>query len=109
MEIKFIISVNYSFNVMQVTAMSTWQVLLIYIYVVMSKYWSLTVLYDFVCMCLRVCVCVCVCARVCVCVCVSVCVMSNQSTSKETHYVSDLSKLNALLHETNSKILLVLR
>ena len=77
--------------------------LLIYIYVGMSKYWSLTVLCDFVCMCLRVCV------RVCVCVCVCVCVMSNQSTSKETHYVSDLSKLNALLHETQSKILLVLR
>ena len=69
-EIKFIISVNYSFNVMQITAMSTWQVLLIYIYVGMSKYWSLTVLCDFVCMCLRVCACV----RVCVCVCVCVCV-----------------------------------
>ena len=61
--------------------------------------------YVFACVC--ACVCMCVCVRVCVCVCV--CVMSNQSTSKETHYVSDLSKLNALLHETQSKILLVLR
>ena len=57
--------------------------------------------YVFACVCVRVCV--------CVCVCMCVCVMSNQSTSKETHYVSDLSKLNALLHETQSKILLVLR
>ena len=31
--------------------------------------------------------------------CVFVCVISNQSTSKKTHYVSDLSKLDALLHK----------
>ena len=35
---------------------------------------------------------------VCVCLCVLVCVIPNQSTSKKPHYVSDLSKLYALLH-----------
>ena len=39
------------------------------------------------------------CVSPCVC-CVSVCVISNQSTSKKPHYVSDLSKLDALLHKT---------
>ena len=34
-------------------------------------------------------VCLCICVYMCVCV----CVRSNQSTSKKTHYVSDLSKL----------------
>ena len=29
---------------------------------------------------------------------VCVCVISNQSTSKKPHFVSDLSKLDALLH-----------
>ena len=40
--------------------------------------------------------------------CVYMCVMSNQSTSKKPH-VSGLSKLDALLHKTHSKVLLVLR
>ena len=31
--------------------------------------------------------------------CVCVCEISNQSTSKKPHYVSDLSKLDALLHK----------
>ena len=37
------------------------------------------------------------------------CVISNQSTSKKPHCVSDFSKLDVLLHETHIKILLVLR
>ena len=41
--------------------------------------------------------------------CVYACVISNQSTSKKPHYVSDLSKLDALLHKTCSKVDLVLR
>ena len=40
------------------------------------------------------CLCVFVCVCVCVCVCVFVYVVSNQSTSKKQHYVSDLSKLD---------------
>ena len=44
------------------------------------------------------------------CVCVFVCVISNQSTSKKSHCVSDLSsKLDALLHKTQTKVFLVLR
>ena len=43
------------------------------------------------------------------CVCVFVCVISNQNTSKKPHYVSDLSKLDALLHKTQTNVLLVLR
>ena len=42
-------------------------------------------------------------------VCVCVCVISNQNTSKKPHYVSDLSKLDVLLHETYIKVLLELR
>ena len=41
--------------------------------------------------------------------CVFVRVISNESTSKKPHYVSDLSKLGSLLHKTHMKILLVLR
>ena len=49
---------------------------------------------------------VCLCVCVCVCVlCVCVCVRSNQSTSKNPHYASDLSKLDALLHKTCIKVL----
>ena len=40
--------------------------------------------------------------------CVCVCVKSNQSISKITHYVSDLSKLDTLFYKTNIKVLLVL-
>ena len=43
------------------------------------------------------------------CVFVFVCVISNQSTSKKPHYLADLSKLDALLHKTHIKFLLVLR
>ena len=42
----------------------------------------------------------CVCLHVCLCV----CVISNQTTSKKLH-VSDLSKLDALLHKTRIKVL----
>ena len=43
--------------------------------------------------------------------CVFVRVVSNQSNSKKTHYVSDLSKINAFKHkiQAHSKVLLVLR
>ena len=42
----------------------------------------------------------CVCVRVRVRVRVRVCVISNQNTSKKPHYMSDLSKFDALLHKT---------
>ena len=45
----------------------------------------------------------------CVCVCVCVCVISNQSISKKSHYVSDLSKVDALLRKIHIKVLLVIR
>ena len=51
----------------------------------------------------------CLCVHVCVCVCVCVCVISIQSTSKKPQYVPGLNKLDALLHKTYSKVLLVLR
>ena len=41
--------------------------------------------------------------------CVCVCVISNQSTSKKPHYVSDLSRFDALFHKTYIKVLLLLR
>ena len=41
--------------------------------------------------------------------CVYVCEISSQSTSKKPHYVSDLSKLVALLLKTHSKVLQVLK
>ena len=44
-----------------------------------------------------------------VCLCLCVCVISNQSTSKKLHYVSDLGKLDTLLNKTQSKVLLVQR
>ena len=37
------------------------------------------------------------------------CVISNQSASKKPHCMSDLSKLDTLLHKTHIKALLVLR
>ena len=49
-----------------------------------------------------------VCLCVCVCVCVRACVISNQSTSKKPH-LSDLSKLDALLHKIHIKVFLLLR
>ena len=62
-----------------------------------SVYWPLSVLCVFMCLCVSV--------YVCVCVCVCVCARSNQSTSKKPHHVSELSKLNALLHKTCIKVL----
>ena len=44
----------------------------------------------------------------CVDLCVYVCVISNESTSKRPHYVSDLSKFDAMFHKTHVKVLLVL-
>ena len=55
-----------------------------YLYIVVLVYWPLSVL------------------------CVFVCVMSNQSTSKKPHYLSNLSKLNNL-YKTHIKFLLVLK
>ena len=46
-------------------------------------------------------------SELCVIVCV-VCVISNQITSRILYYVPDLSKLDTLLHNAHSKILLVL-
>ena len=43
-----------------------------------------------------------------VCLCVYEREISNQSASKKLHYMSDLSKLDALLHKICSKVLLVL-
>ena len=45
----------------------------------------------------------------CVSLCVCVCVMSNQSTSKKPHYVSGVSKFDALLHRTYINVVLLLR
>ena len=52
-----------------------------------------------------------VCLRVCVYVCVCSCekdILNQQSTSNKPH-VSDLSKLDALLQKTHSKVVLVLQ
>ena len=65
-------SVNYSIIVIQIAAVSTGQVVLIYIDMDVSIYWHRSVLSVFVCMC------------------VLMCVISNQSTSKVPH-VSDLN------------------
>ena len=54
------------------------------------------------------CGCISVLAHECT-VCVFVCVISNQSTSKKLHHVSDISRLDALLHKTHIKVLLALR
>ena len=43
------------------------------------------------------------------CLCLCVCVISNQSTNKKPRYVSDVSRYDTLFHETDSKVLLVLR
>ena len=88
MESEFLISLTYSFTLIQVAAVSKRQVVLIYIYMDVSVYCLLGVLCVFVCV---------------------VCVISTQSTSKKPHYVSDLSKLDLLLHKAHSKVLLVLR
>ena len=56
-----------------------------------SVYWPLSVL------------CVCVCARARARLCV--CVRSNQTTSKKSHHASELSKRDALLHKTCTKVL----
>ena len=50
----------------------------------MSVYWLLSVLCVFV---------------------VCLCMISNHSTSKKRHYVSQLSKLDTLLHKTHIKVL----
>ena len=43
------------------------------------------------------------------CLCVCLRVRSNQNAIKKPHCVSDLSKLDALLHKTHIKVILVLR
>ena len=62
---EFLMSPNYSFNVIQKVAVSTKQVVLIYIYMGVSVYWPACA----VCLCL--------------------CVISNQSTSKKPCRVLD--------------------
>lgn len=52
--------------------------------------------------------CLCLCQSVSPNVCLCGCVIPNQSTSKSAHYVLNLSKLDALLHKTHMKVLLVL-
>ena len=47
-----------------------------------------------------------VCPCMCVCVCVCIYVISNQSTSKRPHYMSDFSTPDALLDKTHIKVLL---
>ena len=66
-ESKFSISVNYSFSVIKIAVMRTYQVCK-YMFIWVLVYWTLSV------------------PSVCVCVCVCVCVreISNQSTSKKT-------------------------
>ena len=59
-----------------------------------SVYWPLSVL--------------CVCVSLCVCACARVCVWYQIRVPVKNH-VSDLSKLDALLHKTHIKVLLVLR
>ena len=81
-ESKFLISVNYSLNVMTIiwAHMSCYEHITIGVIIIcmgVSVYWPLRVLGVF----MFVSLCVCVCLR------------SNQSTSKKPHYVSDLSKL----------------
>ena len=78
---KFLISVNHLFIVTQIATVSTLQVLLIYIYIGVSVYCPLCVL------------------------CVFVYVISNQSICKKPRHVVDLMKLDALLHKTQSKVL----
>ena len=79
-ESKFLRSVNYSFNVIKIAAVSRW-----------CKYiftWVGQSTGPWVC-------------------CVSLCVISNQSTSKKPHCVLDFSKLDALLHKTLIKFLML--
>ena len=45
--------------------------------------------------------------RVFVCMCVCLCVMPNQVTGNNAHYVSRLSKPDALMHRIHTKFLLV--
>ena len=49
------------------------------------------------------------CVFVCLCVCLCECVITNQSTSKKPHYVSEVSNFDALLHKRHIKALLGLR
>ena len=106
MESKFLISVNYSFNVIKTAAMST-QVTVNTYFISVCQSTGPWVCYVCVLVCVYVCLCVCMCACVCacVCVCVCVCVRLNQSTSKKPHHVPELIKLDALLHKTCIKVL----
>ena len=89
MESKFLISVNHSFSVIQIAA-------------VCEHITGDVNIYLYGCVGLLA-------PESAVCLCVCMCVISSQSTSKKQYYVSDLSKLDALLHKTHSRVLLVLR
>ena len=77
---KLMLDISELFSVIQIAAVGTWHVVVVYIYMGVSVYWSLCVLGIFVCMC----------------------AWSNQTTIKKRNYVSDLSKLDDLLHKTAS-------
>ena len=83
---KQIFDVSENFGVIQIAAVSTWQVVLMYVYMAVSDYWSH-------------CVSLWACAWV----------ILNKSTSKKSHYESDLSKIEAMLQKAQSKVFLVLR
>ena len=50
---KVSFDISELFSVIQIAAVSTWQLVLIYIYMSVSVYWSLSVLCIFVCMCVK--------------------------------------------------------
>ena len=74
------------FSVIETAVVSRLQMMLIYIYIAVSVYWSECAVY----------------------LCVYVCVISNLSTRKKAYYVSGLSKFDALLYRTHVKVALLL-
>ena len=84
-EITFLISVNYLFNVIKDSHCEH-----ITVGVNIYLYWCVSLLAS---------------ECECLCLCVCVCVISNQSASKKLHHVSDLTKLDTLLHRTHIKVL----
>ena len=74
-ESTFLISVNYSFNIIQIATVSTQQMVLTYIHVDVSVYLPLSVLF--------VCVCCCVCYQI-------------RVPPKNQYYVPYLNKLDTL-------------
>ena len=75
-----------------IATVTTWQIVLIYIYMDVSIYWPMCVLCVFV--------------RICT---FCVCLWYQIGVSAKNHTVSDLSKHDASLYEIHTKVLLVLR